>query len=301
MAAEITRENSIPRRSANYYSGEAVLRRQFNDVDFYFEDKDQQELYFSIMKKLFGNVIVFEKVFITCGKDKAYELAKRYKNNKRKLFIVDKDFDDLLRTKKRGIENLFYLERYCLENFLIERDALLWTILFQKPQSNRNEIALQYDEIFNEVAQELQLLSCYFFIAKKYKIHKYINGFKSCSIPVDFFLHDTERWRIDSSKADAYWRSIEQAIIDNIPNKNPSDLLESAKKSINFNILGTNGIYKNIPGKHFLELLRKKLVRLYPFMNTMKTSQMKFALADKCEFLSLGALKRDISAYLEIA
>lgn len=298
---DITLENSIPKKSTKYYLGEAVVRSQFNEVQFYFEDRDQQELYYSIMKKLFGEKIKFDKIFITNGKENAYELLKKHKNNNKKIFILDKDFDDLLRTKRRSVKNLFYLDRYCIENFLIEEDALIWTILFNKPTLNRVSLNLAYNNIMTDLMTDLQLLTSYFFLAKKLRISNYIQGFKTCSLAIDIFLKDTDKSEIDLNKLGIYWHTIEQAITTHMPGKDPDILLESAKKSIHYGELRIDGVFRHIPGKHFLELLRKKLNKRYPFMNTMKSGQMKFALADKCDFLSLINIKQQINTYLKIS
>ena len=298
MSPEISRENSIPKKSARYHLGEAIIRRQFNDVEFYFEDENQQEMYYSIMQKLFGEKIKFDKVFITCGKVNAYKQLKKHRNDSRKVYILDKDFDDLLRKKKRGINNLFYLDRYSIENFLAEEEALKWLIISRRPTLNRNSVALPYNSLITQVTQDLRLLTSYFFLAGKYKLHKHVPGFKTCKLPINLFLQGTDN--ISSTKINIYWQEIESAILAHYPGKIPAKLLDSAKKSIDYNSLSMDGVYKHIPGKYFLELLRRKMNTIHPFMTSLEVGQMKFLLADKCEFTSLNSLKGKIGNYLDL-
>ena len=135
---------------------------------------------------------------------------------------------------------------------------------------------------------------------KKIELSKYINGFRSCSHSTNQFLDSSNR-HISAVKADNYWRKVEQGIITYLPNSNASELLSSAKRSIEYDTVSIDGVFKHIPGKHIIELLRNKITGIYPFMGSVKTSKMVFLLADKCRFDSLNTLKTDINSYLDVA
>ena len=60
--------NGFPELSDSFLLGQDILYSQFNDINFYVEDTDQEHFYFNILSKLFPNVS-FEKIFPLNGKD----------------------------------------------------------------------------------------------------------------------------------------------------------------------------------------------------------------------------------------
>ena len=114
----ITLEESIPAKNQNYRLAEDIFYFQFNDVSFYIEDEDQENFFFCVLKNLFSDIKI-EKIFPLNGKDNVIRESTNNLGNKKKVYIVDKDFDDILCRIKTN-DNLFYLERYSIENHLIE-------------------------------------------------------------------------------------------------------------------------------------------------------------------------------------
>ena len=112
----ITIEESIPTKNDAYKLGLDIFYVQFNEIFFYIEDEDQENFYFCILKKLFPDV-VFEKIFPLGGKNAVIEESEKYLIDKKKVFIVDKDYDDILNRLVRN-PNLFYLDRYSIENYV---------------------------------------------------------------------------------------------------------------------------------------------------------------------------------------
>ncbi len=106
----------IPMKTDNWLFAEDIFHYQFNEVLFYVEDYKQEEMYFCILKKLFKE-IKFENIFPLNGKENVINNCKDNVNIKNKIYIVDKDFDDILE-KIEIIPNLFYLDKY-RENCII--------------------------------------------------------------------------------------------------------------------------------------------------------------------------------------
>lgn len=68
----ITIEQSIPTKSDAFLKGIDIFYTQFNDVNFYIEDEDQENFYHSILKKLFPEIRL-DKIFPLRGKDNVLE------------------------------------------------------------------------------------------------------------------------------------------------------------------------------------------------------------------------------------
>lgn len=95
-----------------------------NSVLFYFEDAGREEFYVRLLRRL-GFDGVFEDVFCLGGKS---EVTKRHRElapeGKRRVFVLDKDFDDLTGEVYAGA-GIVYLGRYSIENYFIDEDLLI--------------------------------------------------------------------------------------------------------------------------------------------------------------------------------
>ena len=85
----------FPELTDSFLSGQDILYTQFNDIEFYVEDTEQEHFYFNILKKLFPD-LNFEKIFPLNGKDNVRDSARLNIGNKKKVYIVDLDFDHIL-------------------------------------------------------------------------------------------------------------------------------------------------------------------------------------------------------------
>src|SRR4051812_46633890 len=112
----ITQEDSIPHKTDSYRLAESLFYRQFNDLDFYVEDSSQENLYWQLLRKLFGDIKI-TKIYPLGGKKNVIEFAKTHSSDLRSVCIVDKDFDALLGAMN-NIGCLFYLKRYSIEIIL---------------------------------------------------------------------------------------------------------------------------------------------------------------------------------------
>ena len=55
-------DDFLPTLSESFLRGQNVLYKQFNDIEFYIEDTEQENLYYHILKIIFPQ-IKFEKIF----------------------------------------------------------------------------------------------------------------------------------------------------------------------------------------------------------------------------------------------
>ena len=93
------------------------------------------------------------------------------------VFIVDKDFDDLLGLVE-NIDGLYYLQKNCLENYFLDIDALKSVCIEEKPNDLTNDKArrlLSDKQIFqDELENRYQQITRLFIIARRYKIQRVV-------------------------------------------------------------------------------------------------------------------------------
>lgn len=101
-----------------------------------------------------------------------------------KLYVVDGDIQ-LLYSPKEEKPNLFPLHRYCIENYLINENALVETLYLFLGKFKKEKIKelLAYDTSMNRMAQKIIPLFYYFSILTEYdlpftlsSVHRYFQG-----------------------------------------------------------------------------------------------------------------------------
>lgn len=121
----------FPEASISFKRGLDILYSQFNDIDIYVEDAGKEYMYYQLFKFLLPG-IKLAKIFSLGGKDNVVLEAQANSSNKNKVYLVDLDFDNIL-AKKQTIRNLIYLERYSIENYLVDEGAIKEQIREKKP------------------------------------------------------------------------------------------------------------------------------------------------------------------------
>lgn len=107
--------------------GRDLFLAECSDVLFYFED-EQHEAFYEKLLSLVAREYMTNSVFCLGGKDNLIKKAKTPNDNNRpRVFIVDRDFDHLLGDMKdrSALEGVVYLDRFSIENFLLEPVALV--------------------------------------------------------------------------------------------------------------------------------------------------------------------------------
>lgn len=195
-------EEQIPSRSSAALGALDVFYAKLNEVDFYIEDTEQENLYFSILKKHFP-AINFSKIFPLGGKPNVLAHAKNPINKKRKskkVYIVDGDFDHLSGSIEI-IKNVFYLDRYCIENYLIEVEAIIEVVIENNPRLKPPEIALNLGlvEFLGQIEPGLKELFILFYSAQLFQL-----GIKNCASKPEEFCEARKPWKISDARIAEY-------------------------------------------------------------------------------------------------
>lgn len=109
-----------------------LFLKQYNDINFFVEDKDKEYQYEEILQRMFNNEYNIKYIFSTGGKrkliDRFLEFGKVDADDSRKvnIYLADGDFDAFLHKEDMIIDNNFiYLRAYNIENYFIDEDATI--------------------------------------------------------------------------------------------------------------------------------------------------------------------------------
>lgn len=280
----ITESESIPRKSPAYLFGESMFFQQFNEVDFYVEDTDQESLYFTILSKLLSGVR-FDRIFPLGGKQASLLHLNANTSKRKSFYILDKDFDDLLGlivADKRAV----YIDRYSIENHLLENKAAISFIVSCKPTLTPTRIATKLDveACMQESFRDLRYLCLLFFLVQKFGIE----NLKNTSMSAAQFTDKRRNWQICPTKIDAYKNKVDVEFT-----KNGLDL---AKEELQYKSTFEVDVQppfsgRNICGKLALDLFRFRVAYIFA-VPCPDQSTTTYRLAEYCTFDSLEIVKK---------
>ena len=284
----ISIEESFPKRGENYLLGQDILWSQFNDINFYVEDVNQENFYFQVLKKLFPS-IKLNRIFPLGGKDNVITQATKSLKNNKKVFILDLDFDEIL-NRKENIKNVFYLKKYSIENYLLDSDAIFELIREENPKIKIADIKLKFtlNGFANECSNILSTLSCHFLLINKYGLglpYLKIEPNRDCD-----FLSPTRC--IKPVVINPYLNQVENELRIRKPRLKYSTQVSAHIKYFKSSTKCLN----NIPGKYLINLLKTQLKKLFAFCQ-MTLETFVYRLTKNCSFQDLEYLKLDIIKY----
>jgi len=287
----ISLEESIPSKSLSYKIGEEIFYYQFNDVSFFIEDEEQENFFFCILKRLFPDICL-EKIFPLGGKDNVIKEATINQGDKKKVFIVDKDFDDLL-NKIISIDNLFYLDRYSIENFLIEKDAIIAYIISAKPRLKKNDIN-------NQLCIEDCLSNIFKVLKDVVYLHLVVQikcpHMQNISLNHERFIKfQNKSFSIQQKQLENY----KQNIMNELTNidKRLTILGQIKKAKMIASLKTREQCIIHIPGKYTIKMLKQMIESLFG-LTSRNTDSFCYNIAEKSDFTSLNNLKEQITEYI---
>lgn len=287
----ITTEESIPSKNTNYRLAEDIFYIQFNEVSFYIEDEDQENFFYCILKKLFPEIRI-DKIFPLNGKENVISESNANIGNPKKVFIVDKDFDDIL-NKINTNDNLFYLERYSIENHLLEKDAIVEYIIGEKPKLKRADINIQFDldaNIRNINNKLNELIHLHLLVQKK------CSRLKNISLNHErFYDFNNGDFTLKSNQLNFYKVDIQNEL-NNIDGRlTIKSQLKKVKKLININ--NNQLCIKHVPGKYLIKMIKQIIESLFGLVSR-NVDSFCYRIAENCSFNSLIGLKSSIDIYI---
>jgi hypothetical protein len=282
-------ELGFPEITDSFLNGQNIVYTQFNDIEFYVEDIEQENLYFTILKNLFPD-IRFDKIFPLGGKSNIFADAANNLGNKRKVYLVDLDFDEILGIKNDSI-NIFYLDRYSIENYLLDLKAIKEIVKEHKPKLKEAEIQNTFNlEAFKMECQTLfsDLVCCYLII------QKYNLGIENVKCDTARFCNFTN---VPAILKDAQILAYHAQVKAALKIINPRLKFEAQVKVFKKYFRKLADALNNIPGKYLLNFLKYRIRAIFD-LPQITLESFTYRLAKNCEFRDLLFLKKSVINYI---
>lgn len=201
--------SAIPTRSPDGRAALDVFYEDFNDVHFFVEDEDQENLYEVILRKILPELRI-TRIFPLGGKAAVLAHCEQQRisdTGPNRIYIVDKDFDDVLGLVRRQ-PNLLYLDQYCIENYFADPEAIVEVVVESWPKLKRAEIVskLDIERTLSEISSSLRPLFQLFFCVQRFKL-----GIRNSSFPVERFCREKHRWMLDPALLEQYKTTLAEA------------------------------------------------------------------------------------------
>lgn len=285
-------EIQLPSRSLAGKAALDIFYSDFNEVNFYVEDDDQENLYEEILRKTLPQV-KFKKIFPLGGKVPVLKHAANKDNeflDKKCIYIVDKDFDDFL-GKVEQDKRLFYLERYCIENYFLEEQAIVNVLIETYPKKKAFDIQNQLNlpTFFTEISSVLTPLFTYFLYVQKLEL-----GIKNCDCKPEEYSMSSKNWCVDTIKIAQYWDQVQLEAA----HQHKTQLLMESINDFKGYVDGTTNYNKLISGKFLIALLFHYVKDNYK-MGSITLDSFVFRVAKNCFLDDFQPIADRIKEYIE--
>ncbi|HCI70341.1 MAG TPA: hypothetical protein DF712_15360 [Balneola sp.] len=283
--------DEIPVITAEYNFGLSRMFSQENDIKVFIEDSLLANLYVLVVNKLFPN-IKLEKVFPLFNKTKVIEYALNNQNHSDEIYIVDNDFDEFL-NKKLDLPNLFYLDRYSVENFFLDKFSIVEFIKSENIQLDTEKILddLNYTESIEKILDLCTDIVYAHFIVIKYGLPIESTGSSILKyIETNGDLRKKEPIFSDyKSEIEFHLKTIDGRFTYN-------SKLNEAKTELPLQVY--NQKERNISGKYLLTLLQYHCFQIFR-TRKVRHPQFMYRIAKESDLNSFENVKIQIQTYLD--
>lgn len=194
-----------------------------NDVDVFIEDSNDEEFYKALLHRLTEGKRIKKIISCKCKTEllKACEADQTDRERKR-IYLTDGDLDLILDTNRKDLNFLFVLEKYCIENYLIEEEGLL-EILHSNIVLDKSNIKKQLtlSNYLKSISYPLNDLFLHYAITHFYKM-----GIKTVANSVGNFCKQHKSFTVlDIEKVEQKIKQLRDEIILNIGEDNYNELI----------------------------------------------------------------------------
>ncbi len=262
-----------------------------NDIDIYTEDEEKDKEFYT---RLFSRLLAGSGVKINditplgCKRDVIEHCKNEPKTDRKKIFIVDGDIDLIFNNNVANIENLFVLQAYCIENFLIDEKSATEFLYMNIGTDSKEKIkkTLNFEKWLSYNSESLIDLFLHFSIQKE--------------IGQNFLLYNANRFKkvnnkeniLDIEAVKAYKETIRKEILLELSEEQYNKILENRRKkwkATNENML------KIVSGKDYLlPLLQFRIQKFKSLKGLFSQEAIKLFLAEHCSLDRLKPLKQEM-------
>lgn len=113
----------IPSWSASAAESIGLLYRELQPIEVYVEDSNSEAFYFELLNRIIDGPAKIRKVIPLHGRNHVVTHCDNFDHRTSALFLIDGDLDVFIKERVVGRRNLFQHTAYCVENYLICKNA----------------------------------------------------------------------------------------------------------------------------------------------------------------------------------
>lgn len=174
--------SAVPIRSAERVYAESYLDYK-SDIFIFIEDKNEvtRKIILELIQRAISSEIKIDKVHSLGGREKVLDAFENKNDDRTEIYIIDGDLH--MQYENRAFEKgLVILDRYCIENYLLDKKALLELLYEEAKSCNFEELSttFDYDKWYEEQTPLFKELFLEYAIEKKNSL-----GLQTVKYPVN--------------------------------------------------------------------------------------------------------------------
>ncbi len=262
-----------------------------NDVDIYTEDEQKdKEFYNKLFSRLLNgsDIRIKDITPLGCKQNVIDRCKEEPESDRKKIFIVDGDIDLIFDNNEKGINNLFVLDAYCIENLIIDETSsteFLYLNIGTETKENINK-NLNFEKWLHYNSEALIDLFLHFSISKE--------------IGQNFMLYNANRFTkvhkketvLDIDAIVFYTNEVKTEILDQITQAEYEELIKKRKERWPNT---SKTLLTIVSGKDYLlPLLQFRIQKFKSLKGLFSLEALKLMLAEHCNLDRLERLKVEI-------
>ena len=281
--------DDVPTRSAAGLAALDVFYAEFNEINFYVEDSEQENLYEVLLRGLFPKIRI-DRIFPLGGKEAVLQHATSGSDDTLPAFrayLLDKDFDDFLGGMVAH-PNVFYLDRFCIENYLVDESAFVEIAVESQPRKRRKDLASMLDmrDRIRSTLDALRPLFVYFACVQRFSLDLQNVG----SAP-EMYCDPKRLWEPDPAVVVRY----RSAVISEAKRIGVSPPLEDPIEDDRMEDARTADDHALVSGKHLVAMMFHYL-KSKCSLGSITFDSFLYRLAKNCELSSLDGVAARVAA-----
>lgn len=251
------------------------LKRSANDIEVFVEDSSSPNMWVRLLQKYLPEGIKLNSVNILGDRKRVIEACKKDQSNdgRRKLYVIDADFDLISSQAKPNLKHLYRLQAYCVENYILNQEALTFVATsFNDTLSETDAAAkVNMEDWLKKNSDCLSRLFCCYAVCQKLGLGEKTVGY-SC-----FLLRDmsAEEFVYCSRKVNARVFSLYRKLILRFGSNNTRSLAACYSRSLN-----KHGVQRCVSAKDYILPAIEQKLKSTCGVNVSR-KQLKTLLADR--------------------
>lgn len=190
------------------------LKRQYNDIEVYVEDSSGHNMWLKVLKRILPLGVLITSVNVLNGRNSVVEACRldQARDGRRRLYIIDADFDHVLGRAKSRLRHLYRLAAYCIENVLLHPRSVV-------ELGTEGHLQCSYDEAIENLDLDALIFSHDLLLRKLFVVYAAAEDVESNVPTVSFSVHRLMtrgadgRERLDPEKVWLRIREVQKAAI----------------------------------------------------------------------------------------